>query len=131
MAVSQFPSPTSHTVHAGDPTGPPCQKITPLKTERPSNVFKEMVDGGGTYGADSANKVLRWELIFGGLTIAQAAQLDTHNDDAKDTLLGFSWRDPRTDTLYTDVHYESYERDHSRLYSNSQSRKMVLVKRPA
>lgn len=130
MAVAQFPSPSNYTVHVGDPTGPPCLKIRQLKPERPSVIFKEMVDGGGTYGANSTTKVLRWELTFGGLTTTQAAQLDDHNDSAYDTLLGFSWRDPRTDTLHTDTHYESYDRDHSGQYGNSQSRSMILVKRP-
>ena len=66
---------------------------------------------------------------YDGLLDSDAATLDNHNGAAFNTFLGFDFRHPRTNVLYNDVHYETYERDHIRIH-NVNSRKIVLVKRP-
>src|SRR5262249_46301625 len=109
--------------------GPPYLKLLQIAEEYASVTVKTMVDQGATYGADSSNKVRKWEIIYDGLTAAQAATLDTHYKSAVGQLLGFDFTDPQTTTLYTDTHYLEYSRDHSKVWS--QSRKVTLIKRPA
>lgn len=135
MAVSQYPTPTNLDFPL-EPVGPgpgasPCgYNLQRLKDEYGSVVVKEMVDLGATYGADTTNVVIRWRFTYTGLGSAQSAVLDSHNAEAKDQLLGFNFRDPRTDALYSDVHYEGYEAPEHEWYQ-LQSRVVTLVKRPA
>lgn len=136
MSVAQYPTPLN-SAHLTEPDGPGpggtslCGfKLERLVNEYPSVIVKLMVDGGATYGADSATAVARWRLTYTGMTAAQAAVLDAHHDSARHNLLGFDFRDPRTGTLYSDVHYESYEYPGHTLYS-VQSRVVTLAKRPA
>jgi len=91
-----------------------------------------MVDGGGTHGADTTNAVREWVIIYTGLTSTQAAVLDAHYESAKNDLLGFNFRTPATrgDTLYSDVHYLSYEYPPHEFFQ-AQSRTVHLIKRPA
>ena len=134
MPVSNFPIPA--TSHGGEPVGPTYLKLQPLDDEYPGIIFKQMVDGGGTYGADTTNKVRRFQLTYDGLSAAEAAILDAHRAEAFDTLLGFNFRYWRAsgfsvshDELISDVHYESYASDHN-LYDQTQSRVITIVKRP-
>lgn len=135
MSLGQFPAPYN-PLHTGDPAGPgprgtsPCGFIMQqLPDEYPGLIEKVMLDGGATYGADTTNTIKRWQFTYTGLNQAQAAVLDTHRADAKGRLLGFSFRDWRTDTLYTDCHYESYEYPQHQNLDN-QSRILTLIKRP-
>lgn len=141
MSVGQYPTPRSSS-HSSEPDGPGIASISPtgtnicgynlqqLPNEYASVIVKPMVDNGATYGADSGSAVLRWKFTYTGLSATQAAVLDTHFASAKNQLLGFAFRDPRTDTMYSDVHYESYEYPPHTFYQ-SQSRIVTLVKRPA
>ena len=137
MSVSQFPTPFN-SAHSGETvSGPIPNKAQELKSEYPSNVFKQMVDGGGTYGADTTNRVRRFRLFYEGLVDTDAKKLDDHYAEAKDILLGFNFRWQRAsattpiDELLTDVHYESFVADHAQLYKTTQTRTVILVKRPA
>lgn len=134
MAVSNFPVP-ANSVHLSEPAGPQFLKLRELKPTYGSIVFKQMVDLGGTYGADTTNKERRFELIYDGLSFAEASILDAHNAEAVDTLLGFNFRYYRAslsiDELLSDVHYESYDDPDHGLINSTQKRTMVLVKRPA
>lgn len=133
MAVSNFPIPA--TTHGGEPVGPMYLKLRELKPTYGGVIFKQMVDLGGTYGADTTNKERRFELIYDGLSFAEASILDAHNAEAVDTLLGFNFRYYRAslsiDELLGDVHYESYDDPDHGLVTSTQKRTMVLVKRPA
>ena len=131
---AQFPTPYN-SAHSGElVSGPDWLKLEELEPEYPSNVFKEMIDSGGTYGADTTNRVRRFKLVYGGLTAAQAKVLDDHHLSAYGILLGFNYRfwrrtDPSVDELLTDVHYESYVPGHNKTWDCS--REIVLIKRPA
>lgn len=133
MALGNFPIP-ANSAHPSEPAGPQFLKLRELKPEYGSVVFKEMVDLGGTYGADTTNRVRRFELIYDGLTFAEAKILDDHRAAAFDTLLGFNFRYYRAslsiDELLANAHIESYESDHN-LVNATQSRTIVLVVRPA
>lgn len=134
MPVSNFPIPA--TTHGGEPVGAQYLKLIELPPEYPGIVFKQMVDGGGTYGADTANSVRRFTLTYDGLSAAEAKVFDDHRAEAFDTLLPFSFRYWRSsafsvshDELLTNCHYESYTSDHN-LYDQTQSRVITIVKRP-
>jgi hypothetical protein len=137
MAIGQYP--LYNPSHSGEVSGPSAWGTSvcgfvfhPLPLEYRSNVFKEMVDGGGTYGADTTNAVRTWRIVYTGLSVAQAAVLDAHYESAKNNLLGFNFRVPasRGDTLYSDVHYLAYEYPQHEQVDN-QTRTVTLVKRPA
>lgn len=132
MAVSNFPIP-ANSAHPAEPAGPILLKIEELPAEYPSITFKEMVDGGGTYGADTTNKVRRFKLTYDGLTFAQFSILTAHRTEAIDTFLGFSLRYYRSslsiDELLSDCHYESFTYDHTKTWIYSCE--IVIVKRPA
>lgn len=136
MAVSQYPTPFS-AAHPSEPDGPGpggaslCgYNLQRLPDEYLGIVVKTMVDGGAVYGADSTNVLKRWRFSYTGLSSTQAGVLDDHRAEAKDRLLGFVFRDPRTGTSYSDVHYEEFEYPAHEQYNN-QTRIVTLVKRPA
>lgn len=136
MSVAQYPTPYS-AAHSSEPDGPgpggtsPCGYILQrLPDEYGSVIVKEMTDKGATYGADTTNIVMRWQFTYTGLSAAQAAVLDGHRAAALDKLLGFNFRDPRTGTLYSNVHYDDYQYPAHVSYQ-SQSRIVTLIKRPA
>ena len=134
MAVSNFPIPPN-SAHPSEPAGAQFLKQQELPVEYPGIIFKQMIDGGGTYGADTTNSVRRFTLTYDGLTAAQAAVFDAHYAEALGTLLGFNFRYYRTgasvnhDELISDCHYESFTSDHN-LYDKTQSRTITIVKRP-
>lgn len=135
MSVAQYPTPYNPS-HTGEPAGPGpggsslCgYKLQRLKDEYPSIVVKEMDAGNASYGATNVSPVMRWQFTYTGLTAAQAAVLDAHYAAAFERFLGFQFRDPRTGTLYTDVHYDAYEYPAHEQYNN-QTRIVTLIKRP-
>lgn len=132
VAVSNFPIP-ANAAHPSEPAGPVYLKLQELPPEYPSLVFKEMVDGGGTHGADTTNKIRRFQLTYDGLTAAQFGQLFAHRAEAIDTFLGFNFRYYRAsesiDELLSDCHYESFTYDHQKTWSRSCE--IVICKRPA
>ena len=128
MPPAIFPTPPN-PLHAGETTGPQYLKLLRMPDEYAGLVVKTMTDGGATYGGDTTNTIKRWKFSYDGLTAAELATLTDHRATAFDTLLGFTFRDPRSDTLFTDVHYESLTLDHKVTWSNSCE--IVLIKRPA
>lgn len=77
--------------------------------------------------------VKRWRLDYDGLTAAQAAILDAHLAAAfyspdEGSAFGFNFRDRDTAVLYSNVHYEKYEKSHMKTWI--QKRSVTLVKRP-
>lgn len=105
--------------------GPQYLKLLQLPDEYPGVVVKQMMTGA-TRGADSTARIRRWQLEYDGLTSTVADSLVTHKDSAKFNLLGFGFTDPRTGTVYTNVHYESFEIDHVTTWSHKVT--VVLVK---
>ena len=125
--AAQFPTRPNPSFPT-EPAGPPHVKLRDLPLEYPVTV-KTMKDGGATYGMPNPYAIRRWELTYQGLTAAEAATLVSHFDDAQGPYEGFDFRHPRTDVLYTDCHYDSFERDHEKVWINSFT--IVIVKRPA
>lgn len=73
---------------------------------------------------------IRWTIRYDGLTAAQAATLDAHLNDAGGEAFGFSLTNPRTLTVYTNVHYDGeYGEDHTKTWSNS--REIHLIQYPS
>ena len=126
MPVSQYPT-RAHPTYPAEPAGPLHLKLNDLAPQY-FVVVKEFKDGGANLGLVNSNSVLRWEFTYDGLTNAEGAVLDAHYVEAQGTFGGFNFRHPRTLVLYSNVRYESYEADHSKIWS--QSRRTVLVKRP-
>lgn len=126
---AQYPTPAKAT-HPSEPAGPQYLKLQALAPEYPGITVHEFKDGGANYGASSVNPVLRWDFLYDGLGLVDAAVLDSHFASADGILFGFAFRDPQTDTLYSDVHYETFERDHGQPGTWIQSRHIVLIKRP-
>lgn len=92
-------------------------------------------DGGKDYNTSADTPPQLWTLEYDGLTETQAKVLDDHYASAKGKVLGFSFTEPRnvpwstTGSTYTDVHYEEYTKDHSKVWG--QKRTVVLAKRPS
>lgn len=112
-----------------NPSGKPYLRFVMLADEWPVTEGPVYYDGGRDTFCAATEPTRRWLIVFGGLTPAQAAVLDAHFASAKGTHLGFNltWRDG---TVYANVKYESYERNHPFLYDYSQSRAIQLIKRP-
>jgi hypothetical protein len=125
--AAQFPT-RRNPAHLSEPIGPDHLILRDLVPEY-SVTIKEFKDKGRSYGQINTANAQRWELIYNGLTAAQAATLDAHYVDAQGQFESFSFRHPRTSVLHTDVHYESFERSHEKIWS--QSVRIVLVKTPA
>lgn len=126
--AAQFPTPPN-TSFPLEPVGPTYLTLQDIVPKFHSASMKEFKDGGASYGLPNANSVLRWSFLYDGLTLAEVTPLDAHYVSAKDIFEGFLFRHPRTDVLYNDVHYETYEYSgHTQL--DIQQRRIVLVKRP-
>jgi len=89
----------------------------------------EFKDLGRSYGRTNTEKALRWEFTYDGLDETQAAILDSHYASASGIFEGFQFRHPRTDVLYSDVHYESYD-EPTHVKRDTNARKLVLIKSP-
>lgn len=116
------------------------QFYTTYKKEPPDwkDVTLEVIfeDQGADRNLSAASAVQRWAFVYRGLSETQAKVLDDHYDSANGPFQGFSFTEPRnypwsgtTGTVFTDVHYEVFERDHDRILHN-QIRRVVLIKRP-
>ena len=125
MSVAQFP-----TTDAG---GRWISRLQDLPIEYAGVVIRTFKDGGSSFGAETTNGVLRWDLFYDGLTPTEAGVFDTHMQTAFFNLLPFSFKHPRTGTTYTDCHYETFEYPAHAVQNgyHSQQRHIVLVKRPA
>ena len=127
MPPSQFPTPFSSS-YPTEPAGPRYLKLERLVSEWRSLVEKEFKDGGVSMGLSNTTPVLQWEFNYDGLTSTEAAMLDEHYEDALGRFYGFTFRDPWTGELFNDVHYELFEKDHEKVWSNK--RHLILIKRP-
>lgn len=128
MPVSQYPT----KPNAGfplEPAGPQHLILQDIPPVFAGSSIKEMKDGGGTYSIATPNYILQWEFLYGGQEPAQIAPLDAHWLEAHGIADGFNFRHPRTNVLYTDVHYQVFEYpQHDKL--KAQARRIVLIKRP-
>lgn len=128
MPVAQYPTPTVVAPDVNE-IGPWIAVFQDLPIEYRGATVKEFKDGGASYGLANANGVLRFLIGYQGLFPVEVAILDAHYNSANGLFGGFNFRHPRTNVLYTDVHYESYEYpQHSKIYM--QERNVILIKRP-
>lgn len=128
MPVSQYPTPFD-AAYPTEPSGPIISIFQDLPVEYRGTIIKEFKDGGANFGESTANPTLRWLIKHVGLYVAETAVLDAHWIEARGLFSGFSFRHPRTDVLYSDVHYESYNYpEHRKIYM--QERTTILIKRP-
>ena len=95
--VSNFPT--------TDLGGPYPLKVVPFPDEYPV-VDYEFEDGGYECNVSPCG-VKRWQIIYEGLTGAQAAVLDDHFDEAKKDVNDFTYT-TREGVVYTGCHYEEY-----------------------
>lgn len=112
--------------------GPPFLKFRQMQPDFAAVSHRhDYEDGGASFVAMNDTGPIYFELEYNGLTAAQAALILAHFADAGSELFGFSFTNPRTSTVYTDVHYapDGFQEDHSRIWNNSF--RIRLVKRPA
>lgn len=87
-----------------------------------------MADGGKTFNTVNNKAPLKFTLDYiKKLDEHQAKILDDHYDEAFGESGAFDYTD-RDGTLYTDVHYFSFDRDHEKLIA--QTRRIVLIQYP-
>lgn len=98
-------------------------------------VFSEFEDGGVDVLEHADDAPLIWDLEYDGLEDEDANILDEFWE-AHRLSVPFTFIEPRDHpwtgiegNTYTDVYFESYERDHSKVWI--QSRSVRLVRRPA
>ena len=127
MAVAEFPLPSVSGSN-------PAPLIWYQLPEGFQVGYSEYDDGGrDTALQNGGSGIKRWVLNYDGLVAALAAILDSHMYSAKldengFSAYGFNYRD-RDGTLYTNVHYEKYDRPaHQRIWA--QARNIQLVKFP-
>lgn len=87
-------------------------------------------DGGASYVLfnDSAPIIFLFEYA-GNLLVEEAMPLDEHYEFAAGQVFGFTLTNPRTDQVFTNVHYLEDEDDHSKTWM--QQRTNRLIWRPA
>ena len=128
MPVAEFPLPS---VSANNPLPRIWYQLQPVVFQVG---FTEYDDGGrDTKLQNGGAGILRWSLIYTGLSIAHGLILDGHALTAKLNADGlsaftFNYRD-RNGTLYAGVRYERYERPQHRLITATR-REIQLVKFP-
>lgn len=128
MPVSQYPTPFN-AAHPAEPAGPIVAVVQSIPPDYRGTIVKEFKDGGANIGMSTENATLRFLLFYHGLFAAEVETLDNHWVEALGIAEGFNFRHPRTDILYTDVHYESFEYpEHRKIYM--QQRRIILIKRP-
>lgn len=132
MAVSRFPTDSRYAAtYGGDVSGPIVNVFQRLPDQYPGVVVKPMMTGA-TRGADSTARIRTWVLHYKGLTRAQAKQLDDHLAEAKEQLLGFSFRQWRTGeddsgTLYSNAHYAAYEASHPDVNGIDRQERIITI----
>lgn len=97
-------------------------------------VSAEFEDGGVDYLERAADAPLVWEIEYDGLEDEDANILDEFFE-AHRFSVSFTFIEPRDHpwtysegNTYTDVYFEDYQRDHSKVWI--QSRKVRLIKHP-
>lgn len=131
MAAGQYPT-RPNVLHPGEPQGPPHLVLIDHVPQWPSTVVKEFKDGGASIGLSNSNAVYRWEFQYDGLSMDESllAMLDAHYAAAEGQFGGFTFRHPRTNVLYQDVHYELYEESPTHSSVGAIARHVILIKRP-
>lgn len=121
MPPDVFPSP--------DRGGPPYARFKEEAPDWDEIITETKFDDGGVSYAIHADTPTRVFVIeYTGLSTLEAKILDDHRESAKGKYLGFTFVHPRTGETITDVHYQEYDRDHTKLWS--QRRAISLIKRP-
>jgi hypothetical protein len=125
-----MPSPAEFPLPSVSGSNPRYESCTQQAPDYQIGESPEYQDGGKDFNLDAATPTRRWALVYDGLTLAEAAILDAHFDSAYGEAFGFNFRDPKTTTLYSAVHYEKdgYEKSHTKDWL--QRRVIKLIKRP-
>lgn len=126
--TTQYPTPFNASFPA-EPAGPQfavCYQEPPEFKVRKSPMYG---DGGVDTSLDNITPTRRWVLEYSTLPATEAQILDDHYASAFGEHYSFSFRDPKTNTLYSGVKYEKFERPAHRKYY-IQRRGVVLIKRP-
>lgn len=119
---SQYPTP--------DIGGPQYSRCQIIDKKYPVTAGPKYTDGGqDTVLGNSTPSEIIWEIEHPGMSQAEIAVLDAHNDSAFDTHLQFTFRDPETETLWGGVKYLEYQRG-TRDMRWSDKRVTRLIKRP-
>lgn len=129
MALAEFPLPSVNSSYP-DP-------LVSYKMRDKFQVDSTVYDDGGVDTAlrNGGSGIQRWYMFYDGLTAAQAAILDAHNDTAKmpegdgPSAYSFNFRDPDSGILYTGVRYQTYDRPIHK-QKDIQQRLVILVKFP-
>lgn len=114
---------------------PPTNSPKWEKWERLADDYKptfgpEYADGGrDSFRPAGVPPIRRWQIVYSGLTLAEAAILDNWHAANEGAHLTFTFTD-RDATAYGGVRCIEYERGHTKLYVNSQFRRITLEDRP-
>lgn len=115
----------TYDLSASNPRPTVCYQLAPSYAVSKSPEFQ---DGSCDYNLDAETPTRRWRLSYKTATQAEATILDNHHASAFHDALGFDFTDPNDGTLYSDVHYASYERSHEK--RRVQVREIELVRYP-
>jgi len=111
------------------PTGPQYIRCQVIDKKYPAVLGPAYADGGqDSFVSTAAPSRIVWELEYAGLTQAEAALLDAHNDSCLDTHYSFNFTDPETGTTYV-VKYLEFQRG-TRAKRWLGKRLIRLIKRP-
>jgi hypothetical protein len=132
MSEDVFPTPLHSQTYD---TGPLYLKyLRHPKDWNAVTVKAEFEDGGTDYLLRAADAPLIWDLEYNGLEDEDANILDEFWENHR-LEIPFTFIEPRDHpwtgvegNTYTGIHFESYERDHEKVWI--QSRKIRLVKHP-
>lgn len=112
--------------------GPRTARYEVEEIEYPTDIGTPYKDGGTDYNLKADTVTRRFTLDYktkGFVTETEAAILDAHWEQAKGRTYGFDFYDKKSGTVYTDVHYESFEKGHGEKHI-IQFRMVKLIKRP-
>ena len=133
--MATYPTPKQSPAGSAGMFGPPYLKyLKRAKDWGAITLVSTYEDQGRDFNTSADDAPQFWEFEYGGLDDTEAKVLDDFWDAHK-LHVGFTFVEPRdvpwTDIegdTYTDVHFESYEKDHDKVWI--QSRRVVLVKYP-
>lgn len=97
--------------------GPRMARYDVQDPEYPTDVGQPYKGGGTDYWIRNDTKTLFFICDYktdGCVEEIEAAILDAHYDEAKGKTYGFDFYDKNSGIIYTNVHYESYERSHGK-----------------
>lgn len=82
-------------------------------------------DGGSSYvlANDVAPIIFLFE--YDGLEEDLIAPIDAHRADAFGSAFGFGFTNPRTDQVFTNVHYLDWSEDHRKTWNNSRTVRLI------